>query len=154
MHRSGKPSGIWVRKNLSSFVKTLSSLSFEAHTIWFVFINFLLVVGIRSQSKPNDIMHEVFKAMKLLNYVSFFLSSSFLSCCGKEPSRNPATIMFIFTGMEDCEQLPCESKEEESCHWALCKYIWFLVLLWEAFCTGSILGLNMQTAVNSSISRG
>ena len=31
------------------------------------------IVGIRSQSKPLDIMHEVFKAMKSLDYVSCFL---------------------------------------------------------------------------------
>ena len=28
-------------------------------------------LGIRSQSKPQDIMNEVYKAMKILNYVSF-----------------------------------------------------------------------------------
>ena len=27
-------------------------------------------LGIRSQSRPNDIMHEVFRAMKTLGYVS------------------------------------------------------------------------------------
>jgi len=35
------------------------------------------VVGIRSQSKPLDIMHEVFKAMKSLDYVSTCVFSSF-----------------------------------------------------------------------------
>lgn len=31
-----------------------------------------MVTGIRSQSKPHDIMHEVFRAMKTLGYVSNF----------------------------------------------------------------------------------
>lgn len=29
-------------------------------------------LGIRSQSKPHDIMHEVYRAMKALNFVSTF----------------------------------------------------------------------------------
>jgi len=35
-----------------------------------------MLLGIRSQSKPHDIMHEVYRAMKTLGYVSvvFFLA--------------------------------------------------------------------------------
>ena len=36
-------------------------------------------LGIRSQSKPQDIMNEVYRAMKTLDFVSFgFLYNSFL----------------------------------------------------------------------------
>ena len=31
---------------------------------------FVFTSGIRSQSKPHDIMHEVYRAMKTLGYVS------------------------------------------------------------------------------------
>ena len=38
-------------------------------------------LGIRSQSKPQDIMNEVYRAMKTLNFVrDFFLNYSYLTC--------------------------------------------------------------------------
>jgi hypothetical protein len=36
-------------------------------------INTLFVTGIRSQSKPNDIMNEVYRAMKALDFVSMLV---------------------------------------------------------------------------------
>ena len=38
----------------------------------------MLVLGIRSQSKPHDIMHEVYRAMKTLGYVSVILTITFI----------------------------------------------------------------------------
>ena len=37
------------------------------------YLTFLQFAGIRSQSKPHDIMSEVYKAMKVLNFVSIIL---------------------------------------------------------------------------------
>jgi hypothetical protein len=42
-------------------------------------INTFFVTGIRSQSKPNDIMNEVYRAMKALDFVSSMLA---LKHCG------------------------------------------------------------------------
>jgi len=39
----------------------------------------MLTPGIRSQSKPHDIMHEVYRAMKTLGYVSVILTIT-LAC--------------------------------------------------------------------------
>lgn len=36
-------------------------------------MNTLFVTGIRSQSKPNDIMNEVYRAMKALDFVSMLV---------------------------------------------------------------------------------
>jgi len=38
--------------------------------IYWVYLMSMFVSGIRSQSKPHDIMHEVYRAMKTLGYVS------------------------------------------------------------------------------------
>lgn len=35
--------------------------------------NTLFIAGIRSQSKPNDIMNEVYRAMKALDFVSMLV---------------------------------------------------------------------------------
>lgn len=37
-------------------------------------------LGIRSQSKPNDIMNEVYRAMKALNFVRFVALDYVLQC--------------------------------------------------------------------------
>jgi len=48
------------------------------------------IVGIRSQSKPLDIMHEVFKAMKSLDYVSFYTTINFTRLSVTEVGVLPA----------------------------------------------------------------
>ena len=48
---------------------------------WLIYYLLCMITGIRSQSKPQDIMHEVFRAMKTLDFVSILLSHLFLAGC-------------------------------------------------------------------------
>ena len=51
-------------------------------------------LGIRSQSKPNDIMNEVYRAMKALNFVGLVASS--LHICSRFSSSYNINVFFIF----------------------------------------------------------
>ena len=65
-------------------------------------------LGIRSQSKPQDIMNEVFRAMKTLDFVSTFILIF---------SKISRIYLWIFNyiGMEGDQPLscPCETKESD-----------------------------------------
>ena len=43
-----------------------------------IYYKLLLNLGIRSQSKPHDIMSEVYRAMKALSFVSFIYTHTLL----------------------------------------------------------------------------
>jgi len=69
------------------FVKHHNVLRYrDTGTSIHVYVNVLLwsvytsVSGIRSQSKPHDIMHEVYRAMKTLGYVSCSLIINVFRC--------------------------------------------------------------------------
>lgn len=59
-------------------------------------------LGIRSQSKPNDIMNEVYRAMKALNFVRFIILN-----CVATISLTRDIIRTIFSGMEDYKCIQC-----------------------------------------------
>lgn len=67
-------------------------------------------LGIRSQSKPQDIMNEVYRAMKLLDFVSKLTQSQF-------------DIFSIITnlGMENCESISCACSSAKSSNQEICK---------------------------------
>ena len=68
-------------------------------------------LGIRSQSKPQDIMNEVYRAMKTLNFVSLI---------GK------MIIFYIISetiGMESCQSLPRPGPSAKQCSQTFCQNV-------------------------------
>ena len=55
---------------------------------------FFVYTGIRSQSKPQDIMHEVFRAMKALNFVSIHCLTK-LGHHVKSKQKTCVTVLFF-----------------------------------------------------------
>ena len=65
-------------------------------------------LGIRSQSKPQDIMNEVFKAMKDLGMVRFLLKIQFLEFCFFLKLRNGNFVIIVCIVFEHDEKWPIQ----------------------------------------------
>lgn len=65
--------------------------------------------GIRSQSKPHDIMNEVYRAMKLLDFVRNF-----------NLYKSTITVMFLLLGMENRQPIPCTRSTQKPSHAEVC----------------------------------
>ena len=73
--------------------KLIKLLSLCLLVLWFDF--FFTLTGIRSQSKPNDIMGEVYRAMMSLGYVSAILGD-FLTHSLDSTAFSPALLSLSF----------------------------------------------------------
>ena len=69
-------------------------------------------LGIRSQSKPQDIMNEVYRAMKTLNFVS-------LSHCFRETDLP----VCFSVGMESCQSVPRPGPPAKQCSQTFCQNV-------------------------------
>lgn len=80
----------------------------------------IVVTGIRSQSKPNDIMGEVYRAMVTLGYVSKLENFiSFLTNC-----RHNQFFFIVVAGVENNQSFQSKSASSKQDHWKICKYFY------------------------------
>lgn len=63
-------------------------------------------LGIRSQSKPHDIMHEVYRAMKALDFVSY-------QCASASFEDNYRMFLLCGLGVEDGERISRQGTTQE-----------------------------------------